>query len=112
MIIESNVLNDQIYIENAVGEVYISDNQGFTFSRLKLPDFNEVLESGIEFINIYTYIELPYESEGKVYMHLNQGPNGDSNMNSKALFVFDDKTQKFEFVRYILYRDPIININQ
>ena len=42
-------------------------------------------------------------------MHLNQGPNGDSNINSKALFVFDENTQKYEFVRYILYKDPIID---
>lgn len=109
MIIKSNVIKDQIYIENTVGEVYVSDDQGFTLVPLKLPDFNEVLDSGIEFTDVYTYLELPYESDGRIYMHLNQGPNGDSNINSKALFVFDENTQKYEFVRYILYKDPIID---
>ncbi|CEN83941.1 BNR repeat-containing glycosyl hydrolase [[Clostridium] sordellii] len=82
------------------GELYRTENGGKSFERLTFENKSVTLENGVV-ISPFDFPNVPYEKDGKLYLKVGQGADGDYNGNSSLLYVSRDKGKTWDYVKEV-----------
>lgn len=81
-------------------DLYRTVDGGLTFEPVTLP-LVEVPLTDNEKYEAFDFPEMPYEENGKLYLLINQGQDGDYNGANKLLLLSDDKGKSWEFAEEV-----------
>lgn len=81
-------------------DLYRTVDGGLTFEQVTLP-LVEVPLTDDEKYAAFDFPEMPYEENGKLYMLVNQGQDGDYNGGNKLLFLSEDNGESWEFAEEV-----------
>lgn len=76
-------------------DVYMSEDGGKSFNKLEFESKEVTLDNGVS-IKPYDSPRVPYEKDGKLYLHIEQGADGDYNGNSSLIYKSEDKGKTWE----------------
>jgi hypothetical protein len=86
--------------DGSEGELYRSDDGGKFFNKLEFESKSVTLDNGAV-INPFDFPKVPYEKDGKLYLNIEQGADGDYNGNSSLLYSSKDKGKTWEYVKEV-----------
>nr|WP_236005958.1 sialidase family protein [Desemzia sp. RIT 804] len=81
-------------------DLYRTTDGGLTFELVILPVVEVPLDEDEKY-PAFDFPEMPYEENGKLYLLVNQGQDGDYNGNNKILFLSDDNGETWEFAEEV-----------
>lgn len=79
-------------------ELYRTEDGGFTFEKIVIPEV-EVSLNESETYNPFDFPDMPYEENGKLYLFVGQGQDGDYNGGIKALYQSEDSGKTWEYLK-------------
>lgn len=82
------------------GELYRTEDGGKSFNKIEFESKLVTLDNGYSF-NPFDFPKVPYEKDGKLYLNIEQGSDGDYNGNSSLLYTSKDKGKIWEYVKEI-----------
>ena len=91
------------YSGGAYGSLYRTEDGGKTFANIEYPSAQRFLPDGT-YYNPYVMPEQIYEEDGKLYMVVGQGPNGDyygEDGKRNALYASEDTGKTWQFIEEI-----------
>ena len=85
--------------------LHITEDLGQSYKDIKIPDHHLLKDeyltnTDLVWSDFYIQAEPPFIRDGKYYMRMSQGENGDYNYTAKALYGSDDKGETWEFIQY------------
>lgn len=82
------------------GELYRTDNGGLSFEELSIPEI-EVSLSESETYMPFDFPEMPYEENGRLFLLVGQGQDGDYKGGIKAMYKSKDNGKTWEYVKEV-----------
>ncbi|MBP3931490.1 MAG: hypothetical protein J6D47_18240 [Peptostreptococcaceae bacterium] len=79
------------------GDLYRTEDGGKSFSKIAFEEKTVALGNGTS-IMPFDYPSLPYEKDGKYYINMEQGADGDYNGNSSLIYSSNDKGVTWEYI--------------
>lgn len=79
------------------GDLYRTEDGGKSFSKIEFEEKTVVLDNGTS-IMPFDYPNIPYEKDGKHYVNIGQGADGDYNGNSSLTYSSNDKGRTWEYI--------------
>lgn len=79
------------------GELYRTEDGGKSFSKIEFEEKTVILDNGTS-ITPFDYPSIPYEKDGKHYVNIGQGADGDYNGNSSLIYSSNDKGVTWEYI--------------
>lgn len=85
--------------------LHVTEDLGETYQDIEIPDHqllkkDYLTDSELEWSDFYIQAEPPFIRDGKYYMHMSQGENGDYNYVADALYSSDNRGKTWEFIQY------------
>lgn len=82
------------------GELYRTSNGGISFARVSIQEV-EVLVNGLEAYNPFDFPEMPYQENGKLFLLVGQGQDGDYNGGIRSVYETKDDGKTWEYVKEV-----------
>ena len=79
------------------GELYRTEDGGKSFSKIEFEGKIVTLDNGTS-IMPFDYPSIPYEKDGKLYLNMEQGADGDYDGNSSLVYNSNDKGVTWEYI--------------
>lgn len=79
------------------GELYRTEDGGKSFSKIEFEGTIVTLNNGTS-IMPFDYPSIPYEKDGKLYLNMEQGADGDYDGNSSLVYSSNDKGVTWEYI--------------
>ena len=79
------------------GELYRTEDGGKSFSKIEFEGKIVTLDNGTSIIH-FDYPTIPYEKDGKLYLNMEQGADGDYDGNSSLVYNSNDNGVTWEYI--------------
>ena len=79
------------------GELYRTEDGGKSFSKIEFEGKIVTLDNGTS-IMPFDYPSIPYEKDGKLYLNMEQGADGDYDGNSSLVYSSNDKGVTWKYI--------------
>ena len=79
------------------GELYRTEDGGKSFSKIEFEGKIVTLDNRT-FIMPFDYPSIPYEKDGKLYLNMEQGADGDYDGNSSLVYSSNDKGVTWKYI--------------
>ena len=81
-------------------ELYRTEDGGISFKEVSIQEV-EVLLNELETYNPFDFPEMPYQEDGKLFLLVGQGQDGDYNGGIKAMYESKDDGKTWEYIKEV-----------
>lgn len=82
------------------GDLYRTEDGGKSFNKIEIETKSVELNNGVSFTP-FDFINVPYKKDGKLYLNIGQGADGDYNGNSSLLYTSKDDGKTWEYSKEV-----------